>query len=433
MPNVVILGAQWGDEGKGKIVDYFTEDADIVARYQGGHNAGHTVIINGKKFILHIIPSGIFHKDKICVIGNGVVINPAALLKEVENLHANGIETEGRLLISKYAHVIMPYHLAIESAVENSLGDNKIGTTLKGTGPAYTDKIARSGIRVGDLYDDSVLKDRIQRNIERVNFLLTNLYSAEPLDGETIFHEYKGYAERMKPYVADTAVYLNNAMKESKQVIFEGAQGTLLDIDHGTYPYVTSSSATAGGVCTGLAVSPRAIDEVIGVVKAYTTRVGGGPFPTEIMGELGETIRQEGGEFGSTTGRPRRCGWLDIVALRHAMTINGFTGIVLTKLDVLDKLDKIKICVAYQYKREILDYMPREIRILDSCKPVYEEMDGWKTKTDAIRSYNKLPEKARQYIEHIETLLGINVDLVSTGPDRQQIILRRNPLRNWRS
>lgn len=429
MANVVVLGAQWGDEGKGKIVDYLTEDADIVARYQGGHNAGHTVIINGKKFILHIIPSGIFHKDKVCIIGNGVVINPEALLKEIENLKANGIEAEGRLYISKYAHVIMPYHLAIERENEKALGDNKIGTTLRGIGPTYTDKIARTGIRIVDLYDKAILRERIKSNLKRINFLLKSLYKAEPLDDETILFEYLNYAEIIKPYVADTAVYLNNAIKESRQVIFEGAQGSLLDIDHGTYPFVTSSSATSGGVCTGLAVSPRVIDEVIGVTKAYTTRVGEGPFPTEIHDELGEIIRQEGGEFGSTTGRPRRCGWLDIVALRYAAMINGFTGIVLTKLDVLDKLDKIKVCVAYKYNSEVLENMPREINVLQDCIPVYEEIDGWKTKTDSIRSYSELPYRARQYIEYIEKLMEINVDVISTGPDREQIILRRNPLK----
>lgn len=429
MPNVVVLGAQWGDEGKGKIVDYLTENADIVARYQGGHNAGHTVIIKGKKFILHIIPSGIFHKDKVCIIGNGVVINPEALLKEIEGLKASGIETEGRLYISKYAHVIMPYHLAIERENEKSLGDDKIGTTLRGIGPTYTDKVARNGIRIVDLYDKELLKERINRNLERINFLLTSLYKSEPLDDEAILHDYIQYAEVIKPYVADTAVYLNNAIKESRQVIFEGAQGSLLDIDHGTYPFVTSSSATSGGVCTGLAIGPRVIDEVIGVTKAYTTRVGSGPFPTEIHDKLGELIRQEGGEFGSTTGRPRRCGWLDIVALRYAAMVNGLTGIVLTKLDVLDKLDKIKLCVAYQYNSEVLEHMPREIRVLDECKPVYEEVDGWKVRTDNIRYYTELPEKARQYVEHIEKLVGINVDVISTGPDREQIILKRNPLK----
>ncbi|RMD59948.1 MAG: adenylosuccinate synthase, partial [Nitrospirae bacterium] len=372
MSNVVILGAQWGDEGKGKIVDFLTEDVDIVARYQGGPNAGHTVVINKETFILHMIPSGIFHEGKLCIIGNGVVINPAGLIKEIEGLKEKAFNIEGRLLISKYAHLIMPYHIAIEKEAEKNKGEKKIGTTLRGIGPAYTDKIARNGIRVADLMDRATLSEKVEENLKNINFLLEHMYNADPLDGREIVEEYLRYGDVLSSYIADTTYVINNELSNGKKVLFEGAQGTLLDVDHGTYPYVTSSNATVGGAFTGLGVGPKAVDEVIGIVKAYTTRVGSGPFPTEIKDELGEEIRQKGHEFGSTTGRPRRCGWLDAVALKYAATINNFTGIAITKLDVLDSLDVIKVCIAYKNKGEFLEYMPRETNILNSCEPVYK-------------------------------------------------------------
>jgi adenylosuccinate synthase len=427
MANAVILGAQWGDEGKGKIVDYLTENADVVARYQGGPNAGHTIVIGDKKFILHIIPSGIFHPNKLCMIGNGVIIHPAGLLNEIEQLKGNGIDLS-KLILSQYAHVIMPYHLAIEREAEQSMAGKKIGTTLRGIGPTYSDKIGRNGVRVMDLFDPDMLRERVFQNLTKINCLLTYLYKAEPLNGEAIVEEYLGYADSLKPYVHDTTDLINRLIKGGKKILFEGAQGVLLDIDHGTYPYVTSSSASAGGVCTGLGVAPRHIHEVIGAVKAYTTRVGEGPFPTELNDEIGEQIRKIGGEYGSTTGRPRRCGWLDCVALQHAATINGLTGLALTKLDVLDSLDKIKVCTTYRYQRQSLPYMPRDVKVLAECEPIYYEMDGWKTSTKGVSRYEDLPLKARQFIEMIELAADTPVDIISTGPKREEIIVKRNPL-----
>lgn len=420
---VVVIGTQWGDEGKGKIVDSLTEKADVVARFQGGHNAGHTVVINDEKFVLHLVPTGILHEGKLCIIGNGVVINPKALIDEINELKKRGLKLNNNLKISKSAHVIMPYHMAIESEKEALKGERKIGTTGKGVGPAYTDKMARIGIRIADLYYPELFRDKLITNLEEINFVLESCLQSQPFKPDDIYSEYMEYAEKLQEYVDDTDILINKAIDEKKNVLFEGAQGTLLDIDHGTFPYVTSSSATAGGACTGLGVGPTRIDTVLGVVKAYTTRVGGGPFPTEIHDSLGENLRQWGGEFGATTGRPRRCGWLDLVVLRHAARINGLSGLVLTKLDVLDSLKNIKICFGYQYKGKTFEDFPKELPVLEKCEPLYKEFKGWEEPTLGLREFDNLPRKAKDYIKIIEEELGVNVDIISTGQKRDDIIV----------
>jgi len=420
MPTVVVVGAQWGDEGKGKIVDVLTERAEVVARYQGGNNAGHTVVINNEKYILHLIPSGILHKGKKCVIGNGVVIAPHALIKEIDGLKKRGIDIDNNLLISKNAHIIMPYHIAIEREHEKN---KKIGTTGKGIGPAYTDKIARHGIRAIDLLTPVVFKEKLSANLLIINFLLENMYKAAPLKAEEIYNEYMGYAERLAPYIVDTDIIVNNAIDSGQNVLFEGAQGTLLDIDHGTYPFVTSSNTIAGSACTGIGVGPTKINKVLGAVKAYTTRVGEGPFPTEIKDKLGEFIREKGGEYGATTGRPRRCGWLDMVALKHARRINGLTGIVITKLDILDGLDSIKICIGYKYNGRLYEEFPKEVEILENCVPVYEEIKGWKELTLGAKDFDRLPANAKAYIKKIEEMLNVEVQIISTGQKRDETII----------
>jgi len=423
---VVIVGAQWGDEGKGKIVDCLTEKADIVVRYQGGNNAGHTVVIAENKFILHIIPSGILHKEKLCIIGNGVVINPRAFIDEVNELKHKGIIVENNLKISKNAHLIMPYHIKIEKVRETTSSSCRIGTTGRGIGPAYADKISRTGIRIGDFLYPEILKEKLVTVLKEINFILEKLYSTKGFDPIKIYDEYMSYGEKIIKYIDDTDIILNKALDENKKVLFEGAQGTLLDIDHGTYPYVTSSSASAGGVCTGTGVGPTRIDEVVGVVKAYTTRVGEGPFPTEIKNLLGDKLREKGGEYGATTGRPRRCGWLDIVALRHSVRINNLSGIIITKLDILDGLDTIKVCFGYEYKGRIIDEFPSDGYVLKQCKPLYKEFKGWKTSTSGIRDFNELPDNAISYIKNIEKALGVGVDIISTGQRREDIIIRKN-------
>jgi adenylosuccinate synthase len=416
MPTVVIIGAQWGDEGKGKIVDFLTEKCDYVVRFQGGCNAGHTVVVGDEKYILHLIPSGILHKNKKCIIGNGVVLDPGSLLKEIDTLIKKGIEIDENLYIAKHCHLIMPYHIAIE---EQSEKKKKIGTTKKGIGPCYTDKIARNGVRMIDLLYPDVLKNKIEANLEIINFLLKNLYNAEPLDTEKIFNQYVDYAYKLKKYIADADILINKAINSGKNVLFEGAQGTLLDIDHGTYPYVTSSNTVAGGACTGTGVSPKKIDKIIGIVKAYTTRVGEGPFPTEIKDELGEQIRQKGEEFGATTGRPRRCGWLDLVGLKHSVRINGFTGIAITKLDILDGIDKLKVCVGYKYANTVLEEFPKELEILEKCTPIYEEISGWNESTKGIKDYDNLPDNAKKYLQFIEDSLKVKIQIISTGQKKR--------------
>ncbi len=422
MPIVIVVGAQWGDEGKGKLVDFLTEKADVVARYQGGHNAGHTVVINNEKYVLHLIPSGILHKNTVCIIGNGVVVEPAALIQEITDLQKRGIRVSRNLLISKSAHLIMPYHLVLDSASERSKGKKCIGTTGRGIGPTYVDKMARTGIRVGDLLDPGEFLEKIKANLKHVNFLMKNLYKSRGFSAQKIFKEYIGYGAILKKHISDADVVINSAISGGKNLLLEGAQGTLLDIDHGTYPFVTSSNSIAGGACTGLGIGPTKISRVLGVVKAYTTRVGSGPFPTEIRDHTGEEIRMKGDEFGATTGRPRRCGWLDTVILRHASMINGFSGIAITKLDILDGLDKIKICTAYKYKGKIYTGFPKELDIFANCTPVYEEMEGWRESTLGIREYTKLPLQARAYIKRMEELIGVKAHLISTGQKRDELI-----------
>lgn len=424
MSTLVIVGAQWGDEGKGKLVDVLTEKAHVVARYQGGHNAGHTVVINDEKFVLHLIPSGILHPEKLSIIGNGTVVEPASLIEEMDGLLKRGIKVGGNLLLSKGAHLIMPYHIALEQAGENLRGSKKIGTTGRGIGPAYVDKMARCGIKVVDFLYPDIFREKLERNLEFVNVLLKDVYKADGFRAEDIFSSYMKCAERLKAHISDTDIVLNRAIEEGKNVLFEGAQGTLLDIDHGTYPYVTSSSASAGGVCTGLGVGPTKIDRVIGVVKAYTTRVGSGPFPTEIDGPLGESLRQRGGEYGATTGRPRRCGWLDIVALKHAVRINGLAGIAITKLDIMDGLDEVNICTSYEMPDgHKLTEFPKEAAILEKCRPVYTTLKGWKENTTAVSAFDRLPAGAQHYLKTIEGLLGISIDMISTGRKRDEIII----------
>lgn len=424
MSSIVIVGAQWGDEGKGKIVDVMTERADVVARYQGGHNAGHTVVINNERFILHLIPSGILHRGKICIIGNGVVIEPGSLIAEIKGLREKGIEVGNNLLISKNAHVIMPYHRAIEDASESRRGAKKIGTTGRGIGPCYVDKMARNGIRIVDLYNQKVFREKLEANLEDMNYILRNKYGSQGFDVDEIFDQYIKYAEVLSIHIADTDIVINDFIDKKKNILFEGAQGTLLDIDHGTYPFVTSSSAIAGGVCTGLGVGPTRIDRVMGVVKAYTTRVGEGPFPTEIKDPLGDILRERGGEYGATTGRPRRCGWLDFVGLKHAVRINGITSIALTKLDILDSLERIKICVAYKHNGETIEAFPKDISLLREVEPVYEEIEGWMTDTKGIKDFDRLPDNAKKYIKTIEDELKVSIDLISTGEKRGELIIR---------
>ena len=423
MPNLLIVGTQWGDEGKGKIVDLLTSAFDIIARYQGGHNAGHTVFLKGKKIVLHTIPSGILHPGKLCIIGNGVVIDPKAFFHEIEELKKFGVNIDNNLFISKGAHLILPYHVLIEKTLEESKGDKKIGTTCRGIGPAYEDKAARTGIRVGDLLNLDILKEKIFRNVEEKNKILS-LYNKSPLNPKEIFEEYKIYSQKMEKYIKDTTWILNKKIEEGKTVLFEGAQGTLLDIDHGTYPYVTSSNPTSGGVCCGLGISPDKVNGILGVTKAYTTRVGMGPFPTEIFDQTGEILRRNGNEFGATTGRPRRCGWFDAVAVKYALKINGIKSIALTKIDVLDDLDEIKICVNYKYKGEILKTFPTEDWILNEVEPIYKKFKGWKEKTKGITDFNSLPLLTKTYINAIEELIEAEINIISTGVERKDTIIK---------
>lgn len=418
MPNIVILGAQWGDEGKGKVIDIYAPKVDFIVRYQGGNNAGHTVVIGDDQFILHLIPSGILHKGKTCVIGNGVVIDPKALLDEIGTLEKKGISVDGRLLISDQAHIIFPYHKRLDELKEEK--KKKIGTTKKGIGPCYADKAARSGIRIIDLFDEAVFKEKLQNNLEEKNAILTRIYNVEGFQLEGLYREYLNYAGAIKKYVCNTAVLLNEALKKKKRIMFEGAQGTLLDLDHGTYPFVTSSNSTAGGASTGSGVGPTKIDKVIGVVKAYTTRVGEGPFPTEFSEDLMDKIRQKGKEFGATTGRPRRCGWFDSVIVKHSVMVNGIDEIVVTKLDVLDTQDSLKLCTAYKYNGKIYNYFPSDIKALAGCEPIYEELPGWKTDTTQVTSYARLPKNAKNYLKRIQALLKTKIVLISVGSDRKQ-------------
>lgn len=422
MPNIVIVGAQWGDEGKGKVIDIFSKKTDLVARYQGGNNAGHTVVIGNDSFVLHLIPSGILHKGKTCIIGNGVVVDPKALLEEIKTLESKGIKINGRLLVSQDAHVIFPYHKKLDELREAK--KKKIGTTKKGIGPCYADKAARLGIRFVDLLNDEVFKEKLKNNLDEKNDILSKIYGIEGFSFNELYNEYTGYANRLKKYICDTTLVLNDAIKKKKRVLFEGAQGTLLDVDHGTYPFVTSSNATAGGASTGTGVGPTKIDKVVGVVKAYTTRVGEGPFPTEFPRDLMEKIRTKGNEFGATTGRPRRCGWFDSIVVKHSVMVNGIDEIVVTKLDVLDCLGSLKICTAYKFEDKIYKDFPSDIRVLSGCEPIYEELPGWKKDTTGIKSYSGLPKNAKNYLRKIQKILHTRIVLVSVGSDRKQTFSR---------
>ena len=422
--NLAVLGAQWGDEGKGKIVDLLTPNFSIVARYQGGHNAGHTVYANGRKFVLRLLPSGILHSGITCVIGNGVVVDPTALFAEIDELAEAGIAVGDRLRISDKAHLILPYHRDLDILSEARRGERRIGTTSRGIGPAYEDKIARRGIRVGDLANPSSLADAVQHNVDARNRLIPE----STMDLREVLANLQRAWERMSPWVTDVSVYLAAARAAGRSVMYEGAQGTLLDIDHGTYPYVTSSNATIGGVCTGLGVGPRAIDTVLGVAKAYTTRVGEGPLPTELTGAIGDRLRETGNEFGAVTGRPRRCGWYDAVAVRHAVRVNGLDALALTKLDVLDGLPELQVCTAYSCHGATITEMPGDSAQLAECAPIYETIKGWTASTRGRKSYDELPREARAYVARLEEITGVPAAIISTGSGREETILREGVL-----
>ena len=429
MANVVVVGTQWGDEGKGKVVDLYAENADVIARFQGGNNAGHTVVVKGEQTILHLIPSGILHDRKICIIGNGVVVDPKVMLQEIDALKIRGVlPPNTKLCLSEGAHIILPYHRRLDVARESSQRGKKIGTTGRGIGPAYEDKVGRCGIRVLDLLDEEVFREKLMRNVEEKNFLLTEYFKEDPVDGEAIFKEYREYAERIRPFVADTAAIINEEMASGKKILFEGAQGSHLDVDHGTYPYVTSSNTVAANACTGTGVGPGAVGAVIGICKAYTTRVGEGPFPTELTGELGDRLRDVGHEFGATTGRKRRCGWLDMVLVRQAVRLSGITGIAVTKLDVLTGIEKLNICTGYRTNDgSILKSVPSSMKLFSQCEPLYEELDGWSEDIGKTRGIDELPKNAGNYLRRLSELAGTKLVLVSVGAGRDETIVLENP------
>jgi adenylosuccinate synthase len=418
--NIAVLGAQWGDEGKGKIVDLLTPNFSIVGRYQGGHNAGHTVYANGRKFVLRLLPSGILHDGMVCVIGNGVVVDPQALFAEIDEVEAAGVTIGDRLIISDKAHLILPYHRELDLLSEARRGERKIGTTTRGIGPAYEDKIARRGVRVGDLANQEALASAVQHNVAARNRIIPE----STMDAAQVLGDLEKAWQRMSPWVTDVSLFLARARAAGRSIMFEGAQGTLLDIDHGTYPYVTSSNATIGGVCTGLGVPPRAIDGVLGVAKAYTTRVGEGALPTELTGEMGNRLRETGQEFGAVTGRPRRCGWYDAVAVRFAVRVNGLDALALTKLDVLDGLPELQVCTSYRCKGATMTEMPGDHAQLSACEPVYETLPGWTAPTAGVRRYEDLPHEARAYIARLEEITGVPAAIVSTGSKREDTIIR---------
>lgn len=425
MSNVVVVGVQWGDEGKGKFVDLLSQEIDYVVRFQGGNNAGHTVIVDGKKSALHLVPSGILHEGKICLIGNGVVLDPSVFIQELDTLIAQGVDVSpSRLKVSAKTHLIMPYHKVLDQAREKRLADGKIGTTGRGIGPCYEDKVARVGVRASDLADPDLLRSKIEVALREKNVLFSALYGLEPLTVDAVFNEVMAVASRLVPYLTDVSSELEEAWAAGKSVLFEGAQGIHLDIDHGTYPYVTSSNTVSGNAAAGSGIGPNRLDRIIGILKAYTTRVGEGPFPTELHDATGDLLRSNGGEFGVTTGRPRRCGWQDIVVLRESVRLNGLTDIALTKLDVLSGFEEIRLCVAYDYKGRRIQYPPQEGGALEHVTPVYESMPGWKEDLSACRTWDELPAAARAYIERLEQLSGVPVSMVSVGPDRNQTIFR---------
>ena len=428
MANVAVIGAQWGDEGKGKVVDLFAQHADLVVRFQGGNNAGHTLVVNGVKTVLHLIPSGSLQPDKVCVIGNGVVVDPKVLLEEIQRLKERGHLSDDSLLrISEEAHLIMPYHKAIDQARERLRGKGKIGTTGRGIGPTYEDKVARIGIRLIDLLEEETFREKLQTNLEEKNIYLKAILKEKTLNFNEIHDTYCTYRERLKRYVIDTGLFLERQIKAGKKILFEGAQGTLLDVDHGTYPYVTSSNTVIGEACTGAGVGPKNIHQIIGISKAYTTRVGSGPFPTELKGPEGKKLAQEGDEFGATTGRPRRCGWFDAVGVRHAARINGITGIALTKLDVLTGFKKIKICTAYRCDGDLYYDFSSSLRVMERAEPVWEELEGWDTPLSSARKFTDLPINAQRYIRRLEEIVESEMVMASVGPDREQTIMFKDP------
>jgi len=430
LPNVVVVGAQWGDEGKGKIVDLLTEQVQVVVRYQGGNNAGHTLVVGGEKFIFHLIPSGILHSGKQCVIGNGVVLDPEVLLQEMDNLRNRGVEVgPENLRISERTQVIMPYHKRLDLARERAKGAAKLGTTGRGIGPCYEDKVARRGIRVADLIDPEALQARLAEALPEKNFILEKFLGDEPFSLDEIYIPYRTMGERLRPLVANVSVLLDGMNREGKNILFEGAQGTHLDIDHGTYPYVTSSNPVAGGAATGTGVGPGRLHRVLGVVKAYTTRVGAGPFPCECLDEVGEHLQVCGVEFGATTGRKRRCGWLDMVVVRESVRLNGLTGMAITKLDVLTGVNPVKLCVAYELDGVRRDTVPATLKDMERCRPIFEEFPGWTQDLRGVRRYGDLPAPTRAYLERVEQLAGVPIQIISVGPDREETIVVSNPFK----
>ncbi len=428
MSNVVVVGTQWGDEGKGKVVDLLTAKADIVVRFQGGNNAGHTLVVNGEQTICHLIPSGILHEGKKCLIGNGLVVDPEVLLEEMNNLTQRGIAINPeRLSLSEKAHIIMPYHRAIDLAREKAKGKDKLGTTGRGIGPCYEDKVGRTGVRAVDLLETETLEEKIKTNLKEKNFYLTKFLDAEPLEFQPIFDEYRAMAERLRPYITDVSLEIDRAIKSGRKILFEGAQGTHLDIDHGTYPYVTSSNPVSGTVCPGAGVGPDKLNHIVGIVKAYTTRVGAGPFPTELQDETGDYLQERGVEFGATTGRRRRCGWLDLVMVRDSVRFNGLSSLSITKLDVLTGLETLKICIGYEYQGERVEARPASLKKLAQCTPIYEELPGWEEDIAPARQMDQLPAQTRKYLNRIEEITEVPLSIISVGPMREQTIIVRDP------
>jgi len=432
MPTAVLVGLQWGDEGKAKIVDLFTASADVIVRYSGGANAGHTVVVEEEKFVFHLVPAGILHRGRLCVIANGVVVDVKQLVSEIDLLRSRGVEVDGNLRLSSRCHLTLPFHKAIEREWERSRGSTAIGTTLRGVGPTFVDKFAREGILVCDLFREELLMEKLKRSVATKNLILSAVGSETRFEVKSLFEELLGYAKRLKPYVCDTSLLLSRLIGEGKRILFEGAQGTMLDIEHGTYPYVTTSYPTSGGVCVGCGIGPGQVGTIIGVVKAYSTRVGAGPLPTEDTGDGGLLLSKRGNEFGATTGRPRRCGWLDLVALRYAARVNGVSSIVITKLDVLDSVDEIPVCTQYRYEGQIITEFPPELDVLQNCVPVYTHMPGWRESTRGLKEVSKLPENANAYLKRIEEELGVPVSLVSTGPGREENIVLNEDLLPFR-
>jgi adenylosuccinate synthase len=428
MANVIVVGTQWGDEGKGKLVDLLTEFAHVIVRFQGGSNAGHTVVVGENEFIFHQLPSGILHEQKRCIIGSGVVVDPVTLLEEIEEIKGKGFfGSDDALLISEEAQIVMPYHKRIDLARERKRGDNKIGTTGRGIGPAYEDKVARRGIRLVDLVEEEIFRDKLEKNLEEKNFYLVNHLQDEGFSFQEMYDQYRALCEKISCYMANTSHVIDQKIQEGKDVLFEGAQGALLDVDHGTYPYVTSSNTIAGAACVGAGVGPVKIDRVIGVTKAYTTRVGSGPFPTELNDEVGNHLREQGGEYGATTGRPRRCGWFDVVVVRHSVRLGGLTDLAITKLDILKGLKKIKICTEYKFKGKKIQEFPASLLIQEGCEPVYEEVKGWDEDISMVKDLNDLPSNAQKYVKLIEQLVGVDACMISLGNERGQTLMLKNP------